>query len=109
VPPQSRYQLQERVYYRSPWPLLLGDGRIVVLFGRRKPPHGIGLIVSEDSGNTWSDEIVLRDDAPSSDVGYPVATELEDGRIFTAYYYNTEPGGTYGGPRYIASTHFRLR
>ena len=109
VPSQSRYQLIERVYYRSPWPLLLRDGRIVVLFGRRKAPNGIGLIVSEDSGDTWSDEVVLRDDAPSSDVGYPVATELEDGRIFTAYYYNTEQGGAYGGPRYIASTHFRLR
>ena len=109
IPPQSQFQLLERVYYRSPWPLLLRDGRIVVLFGRRKPPHGIGLIVSEDSGETWSDEIVLRDDAPSSDVGYPVATELDDGRIFTAYHYNSEPGGLYGGPRYIASTHFRLR
>ena len=109
IGPQSQAQLIERFYYRSPWPLLLRDGRIVVLFGRRKPPHGIGLIVSEDSGKSWSDEIVLRDDAPSLDVGYPVATELDDGRIFTAYYYNSEPGGPHGGPRYIASTHFRLR
>ena len=108
IPKQSRYQLQGRVYYSSPWPLVLRDGRIVVLFGRRKPPHGIGLIVSEDSGETWSNEVILRDDAPSSDVGYPVATELDDGRIFTACYYNIELGGEYGGPRYIATTHFRL-
>ena len=66
--PQSRYQLVERVYYRSPWPTRLRNGRIVVLFGRRKPPHGIGLIVSEDDGKTWSNEIILRDDAPSSDL-----------------------------------------
>jgi hypothetical protein len=109
IVPQSRYQLQGRVYYRSPWPVLLRDGRIIVLFGRRKPPHGIGVIVSEDNGMTWSREEVLRSDAPSSDIGYPVATELEDGRIFVAYYYNDEPGGVLGGPRYIAGTHFRLK
>ena len=109
IVPQSRYQLQGRVYYRSPWPVLLRDGRVIVLFARRKPPHGIGLIISEDNGRTWSREDVLRSDAPSSDMGYPVATELDDGRIFTAYYYNDEPGGVLGGPRYIAGTHFRLK
>ena len=39
------------VHYRSPWPMRLRDGRVVVLFGRRKPPTGIGLIVSEDEGH----------------------------------------------------------
>lgn len=106
---QSTYQLPGNVFYRSPWPMLLRDGRIVVIFARRKAPNGIGLIVSEDSGHTWSDEAILRDDAPSSDLGYPVATELDDGRIFTAYYFNDEPGGQFGGPRFIAGTHFRLR
>ena len=109
IVPQSRYQLRERPYYRSPWPVLLKDGRLIVLFGRRKPPHGIGVIVSEDSGRTWSREEILRDDAPSSDLGYPVATELDDGRIFVAYYYNDEVGGDLGGPRFIAGTHFRLK
>ena len=79
------------------------------MFARRKPPHGIGLIVSEDNGRTWSREEVLRSDAPSSDMGYTVATELDDGRIFTAYYYNDESGGALGGPRNIAGTHFRLK
>ena len=105
---QSPYQLPGNVMYRSPWPMMLRDGRIVVIFARRKSPNGIGVIVSEDDGRTWSDEVILRDDAPSSDLGYPVATELEDGRIFTAYYFNDEPGGELGGPRYIAATHFRL-
>ena len=108
VVPQSPYQLPGNVMYRSPWPMMLRDGRIVVIFARRKVPNGIGLIVSEDDGRTWSNEVILRDDAPSSDLGYPVATELEDGRIFTAYYFNDEPGGEFGGPRYIAGTHFRL-
>jgi hypothetical protein len=81
----------------------------VVIFARRKAPNGIGLIVSENSGRTWSNEAILRDDSPSSDLGYPVATELDDGRIFTASYFNDEPGGQFGGPRFIAGTHFRLR
>ena len=75
VVPQSPYQLPGNVMYRSPWPMMLRDGRIVVIFARRKAPNGIGLIVSEDDGRTWSDEVILRDDAPSSRTwprSYPV-------------------------------------
>ena len=94
--------------YRSPWPLRLQDGRIVVIFGRRRPPFGIGVMVSEDDGGTWSTEAVLRADASDLDLGYPVATELNDGRIFTAYYYMEDDGNRFGGTRYIASSVFRL-
>ncbi len=94
--------------YRSPWPLLLRDGRIVVIFGRRHPPFGIGLIVSDDDGETWSAEAVIRADASDWDIGYPVATELDDGRIFTAYYYMQDDGNGLGGTRHIASSVFRL-
>ena len=72
--------------YRSPAALVTRDGRIVVIFGRRRPPYGIGGVVSDDLGETWSQEFVLRDDGASGDCGYPVLTELDDGRIFTAYY-----------------------
>jgi len=52
---------------------------------------------------------VLRADASvQGDIGYPVATELDDGRIFTAYYYLNEPALPFGGPRHIAATTFRL-
>ena len=95
-------------HYRSPWPLRLRDGRIVVLFGRRKPPFGMGLIVSEDDGATWSAEAIIRDDGSGSDLGYPVATQLDDGRIFTAYYYMEDDGTSFGGTRYIAGSFFRL-
>ena len=96
------------VHYRSPWPMRLRDGRIVVLFGRRKPPTGIGLIVSEDDGATWSAEAIVRDDGSGSDLGYPVATELDDGRIFTAYYFMEDDGNGFGGTRHIAGSFFRL-
>ena len=72
--------------YRSPAALVTRDGRVVIVFARRRPPYGIGGVVSDDLGETWSQEFVLRADGASLDCGYPVITELEDGRIFTAYY-----------------------
>ena len=94
--------------YRSPWPLRLRDGRIVVLFARRKAPPGIGLLVSEDDGATWSAEGIVRDDGSGGDLGYPVATELDDGRIFTAYYFMEDDGNNFGGTRHIAGSFFRV-
>ena len=96
------------VHYRSPWPIQLREGRIVVLFGHRKPPYGLGLIVSEDDGATWSADAIVRDDASSSDLSYPVATQLDDGRIFTAYYFMEDDGNNFGGTRHIAGSFFRL-
>ena len=96
-------------HYRSPWPMQLADRRILVLFARRKTPRGIGLIVSNDEGETWSDEQILRDDGPTTDMGYPVATEVEPGRIFTAYYFTMNDGNGFGGTRYIAGSTFRLK
>jgi len=95
-------------HYRSPWPMRLADGRILVIFGRRKPPFGLGVIVSEDDGATWSSEQILRDAAGMPDLGYPVAVETAPGRIFTAYYYTLDDGNGFGGTRFIAGTHFRV-
>ena len=85
--------------------LRLRDGRILCSFGYRRKPMGVRALISEDQGNTWDldHEYVLRDDAGttsnawppdkdtpegfgSSDVGYPISTELADGSIRTAYY-----------------------
>lgn len=113
---------EEGLAHRSPTPLLLGDGRILVMFARRiSPRRGMGVILSEDGGATWSPDLILRDD-PSvstttrirgmacdySDIGYPQATELEDGRIFTAYYYMMNDGNNFGGSRFIAGSFFRI-
>jgi hypothetical protein len=97
-----------RKHYRSPWPLRLADGRLVVLFARRKPPFGIGVIVSENEGHTWSPEQILRNDASTPDLGYPVATEVSPGRIFTAYYMTLDDGNAFGGTRFIAGSHFLI-
>jgi len=98
----------EGVIYRSPWPILLQDGRILVVFARRRMPGGIGGVVSADGGRTWSQEFVLRDDAKWWDLGYPVGCQLEDGRVFIAYYFNKEDGNGQGGTRYIAATFFKV-
>lgn len=94
--------------YRSPWPLRLRDGRILVLFARRQPPYGIGGVVSADAGRTWSEEFAIRSDSAGPDMGYPVGCELDDGQIFVAYYSQAADGNLLGGTRYIAGARFRL-
>ena len=99
-------------------PLLLSDGRIVIVYGTRVPPAGIRAVVSEDEGQTWSPEIIVRDDAGSWDIGYPRVWEAEPGRIGTVYYYNDKddpvqvrPVDTLwgaGGVRYIARSFFSI-
>jgi len=95
-------------HYRSPWPMRLADGRLLVIFARRKPPFGIGVIASEDDGASWSPEQILRDDASTPDIGYSVAVETPPNHIFTAYYYTLADGNRFGGTRFIAGTHFRV-
>ena len=94
----------------SPYPLRLRDGRIVLIYAwRLHEPYGIRGRLSEDDGQTWSEEFIIRDYGASPDLGYPVATELDDGRIFTAYYFNVEEdGGFGGGPRHIAGSVFKI-
>lgn len=89
--------------------LLLRDGRLVCAWGYRYKPYGIRGKVSEDFGETWSEELVIRDDGASGDLGYPVLAELDDGRLFAAYYFNVEDGtNMWGGRRFIGGTFFEL-
>jgi hypothetical protein len=101
-------QARPGMFYRSPWPLLLRDGRLLVLFARRKPPFGIGGMVSEDQGRSWSREFIVRADGSSDDLGYPVATELDNARIFCAYYFMVADGNAFGGARFIGGSFFSL-
>ena len=89
--------------------MMLRDGRILVVFARRRLPMGIGCVISSDGGKTWSHEAVIRDDATCNDLGYPVGCQLEDGRLFIAYYYTLPDGNAFGGTRHIAGSMFRIR
>ena len=62
------------------------SGAIVLVGGRRLPGYGQRAVVSYDEGQTWSDQIIIRDDGPHGDLGYPCSIELDDGSIYTVYY-----------------------
>ena len=51
-------------------------------------PFGERACLSRDGGVTWDieNEIVLRDDAPNGDLGYPATVEIEPGELLTIYY-----------------------
>lgn len=102
--------------YRSPVTYVARDGRIIVLIARRGYParggRGIVGVMSKDLGQTWSEEFMIRGDAYTGDCGYPVITELENGRFFTAYYITSKEGDKpvrySAAVRYVAGTFFSL-
>ena len=53
---------------------------------------GIRARVSRDNGQTWSEEIVLRDDGYDWDLGYPSTAENEKGELVTVYYMKDKKG-----------------
>ena len=85
--------------------LQLDDGRLLCSYGYRRQPYGVRACVSEDHGATWNieQEIVLRDDGESRDVGYPSSVQLGDGTIVTVYYIHGPDG-----IRHIAATRWQL-
>ena len=91
--------------------LLHSSGTLILTYGYRArldggPDVGSGqrVLLSRDGGLTWSDPIILRDDGPDSDLGYPATCELDDGSLYTVYY--QKPAA--GEPCAILSTHWKL-
>ena len=82
---------------------LLADGRLCLTYGYRDEPYGIQATLSEDGGMTWSEAIVLRDDAGNHDIGYCRSVQRPDGSMVTVYYYNDVPEGE----RFIDATIWR--
>ncbi len=80
--------------------LRLRDGRLCVTYGFRSPPMGLRARLSSDQGATWGDEIILRDDGVTHDLGYPRSFQRDDGRVVTVYYFND---GVHS-ERFIAAT-----
>lgn len=69
---------------------LLADGRVLLTRGYRREPFGVRCHVSEDEGDTWPTEVILRDDGPDRDVGYPSTVQFNDGELLTVYYWHGE-------------------
>jgi hypothetical protein len=74
--------------------LRLKDGRLLTVYGVRRPPYGIRACLSTDDRETWhhAHELIVRDDPPNGNQGYPTAVELMDGRLLAAYY-GEDPSG----------------
>ncbi len=73
-----------------PSTVLLADGRLAVVYGyRAQVGYGIRARLSSDEGQTWGDEIVLRDDGRTWDLGYPRSAVRPDGKIVSVYYFTT--------------------
>jgi sialidase-1 len=76
--------------------LRLPDGRFLCSYGYRDKPFGIRAVISENSGDTWDVDhpLILRDDMPNIDLGYPTSLMMADGRICTIYYGQDQDGVT---------------
>ena len=62
------------------------SGVLISAFSRRTMPCGIRLVMSEDMGETWSEEFSLYENHETDDLGYPATTELPDGTLLTVFY-----------------------
>ena len=61
------------------------SGVVVCVYGYRHEPFGERALATRD-GLKWSEEMILRDDGPDGDLGYPCSVELPDHSIYTVYY-----------------------
>jgi len=79
----------------------LRDGRLCLTYGVRAQPLRICARLSGDGGRTWGEEIVLRNDGVTTDLGYTRTVQRPDDKIVTVYYFNDAKTGP---ERYIAAT-----
>ena len=73
----------------------LQDGRLLAVYGYRRPPWGVRGCISED-GMTWdpANEFVIREGGAANPdaireywhIGYPTVTQCDDGTIVAAYH-----------------------
>ncbi len=84
----------------------LKDGRVLLVYGYRQQPFGIRakILNSDCTDIATAKEYVLREDGGNTDIGYPWAVQLADGKILVTYYYNVNDG-----TRYIAASLLELR
>lgn len=74
-------------------PLVLPDGRLLLVYGYRHDDMGVrARLVADGQSIEDAEEVVIRDDSPSKDTGYPWGTQLPDGRILIVYYISDEHG-----------------
>jgi photosystem II stability/assembly factor-like uncharacterized protein len=83
-----------QIWGLPPYLIRLRDGRLLVTYGHRRAKFGQRACLSPDGGKTWDypSEILIRDDAPNGDLGYPASLQMDDETILTIYYQIHRPG-----------------
>lgn len=79
----------ENCWGSSPFHALrLASGKVLLTYGWRKEPYGIRarLCNAELTDISTAEELILRDDSATGDLGYPHAIQLANGDILVAYY-----------------------
>jgi len=81
--------------------LRLPDNRVFLVYGYRHKPYGIRARVlnPECTDYNTAEEIIIRADGGSGDIGYPWAVMLDDNRVLVTYYFNID-----NGTRHIAGS-----
>jgi hypothetical protein len=80
---------QTPVWGHPPYLVPLQSGKLLMVLGHRTPPFGTQAVVSTDQGRTWNLKtlkMLNTWDPGHYDLGYPVAVQLPDGRIFSCCY-----------------------
>lgn len=79
----------------------LPDNRVLLVYGYRHQPYGIRarILNAECTDYETAEEIIIRDDGGSTDIGYPWAVMLDGKRILVTYYFNLN-----NGTRHIAGS-----
>lgn len=70
--------------------LLHSSGAVIMTYTIRDERYGQRARISYDCGKTFSEEIVLCENAVNWDSGYCSSVELSDGSIYTVYYQKAE-------------------
>lgn len=72
----------------------LSDGRVLLVYGYRHEPYGIRARVLDPECRDLDEapELVIRDDGPNPDLGYPWAAALGDGSAVVVYYISNAEG-----------------
>ena len=68
---------------------VLNDGRLACSYANRSTRQML-VRFSNDDGKTWGEEVVLRDNPLSYDMGYPQLVQNADGKMVAIYYLATE-------------------
>jgi hypothetical protein len=83
----------------------LPDQRVLLVYGYRHAPFGVRarILNGECTDAGTAQEIILRDDGGTGDLGYPWATVLPNDRALVVYYFNQKDG-----TRQIAGTFLEI-